>query len=142
MGIRNKARFQRTKGGRRNPNATFSWQRSPPLPHDFDLSGLWKLTPLQEDTDIVHFMFQHEPGSNIFTGHQRGFDTIRDGSIVGDVISWRVDVFRVTGRIEDEGCRLTAIEVRSDLESDFLVVYSGEREEEEEESSRGTCAVC
>lgn len=115
-----------------------TWQRHAPLPDDFDLSGWWRLTPV-EDGDIVNFMFYHEPKSKIFTGRQRDFAEIRDGCLNGELIEWRVDVFRITGRIEAEGHRLVDLEVRSDLDPDFVAVYIGEREQE---PAQGLCAVC
>merc|ERR1712194_917921 len=115
------------------------WQRPPPLPDDLNISGWWTLTPVEDGGDVVNFVLHHEPGSNTFSGYQKDFDAIRDGLIDGDCIEWKVDVFRIKGRLEAEGRRLTAMEVTSDLDASFLVVYEGLREEE---PANGLCAVC
>merc|ERR1712106_1272621 len=115
------------------------WQRPPPLPDDLNISGWWTLTPVEDGGDVVNFVLHHEPGSKTFSGYQKDFDAIRDGLIDGDRIEWKVDVFRIKGRLEAEGRRLTAMEVTSDLDASFFIVYEGLREEE---PANGLCAVC
>lgn len=126
-------------------DTTCEWKRTAPLPDDFDLSGRWRLTPVEEGgNDIVHFSFQHQPRSKSFTGHQHDFDAIHEGSINGDQLQWKVDVFSICGKVDPEGQHLFSVEVRSSSDSEFLAVYNGEREEEpiEEEPAQDLCAVC
>jgi hypothetical protein len=115
------------------------WQSVPPLPEDMDLSGWWRLIPAGCEADVVNFRFDHTPGSTTFAGYQKDYDEIRNGCITGEIIEWTVDVFRITGRIVSDGRRLADLEVRSELDSDFLMTYRGERSED---PTPGLCAIC
>lgn len=118
-----------------------AWTRPVPLPENLNLSGWWKFTPI-EDGDVVHFMLNHDPSSKAIGGHNTDFQRIQEGRIDGDFIQWKVDVFTVRGRIDDEGHRLVDLEVTSDLDHRFVVVYHAVRDEDHSLLAQGTCAVC
>merc|ERR1711963_693337 len=85
--------------------------------------------------DTVHFWFEHKPGSKTFTGFQKDLGDISEGRIRDNIIEWRVDVFFIRGRIENQGCHLAGVEVQSE---GFHEVYTGVRST----GPQGMCAVC
>jgi len=115
-----------------------TWQRSCPLPDDFNLSGWWTLTPDASDGgDIVHVYFEHQPGEKQFSGHQKDFTELRNGKIEGLSIRWIVDDFWVRGRFTSEGRLITDIEVHSP-HTGFSARFTAARSSLE----GGICVVC
>mmetsp|Transcript_76422 Transcript_76422/g.181785 ORF Transcript_76422/g.181785 Transcript_76422/m.181785 type:complete len:503 (+) Transcript_76422:120-1628(+) len=118
--------------------AQCQWQQPLPLPENFDLTGWWTLSPAGPDSgDVVHVRFEHSPGSETFTGHQKDFTEIKDGILEGRWIYWVVDDFLVKGHLENEGRLIAGIEVLCP-QTGFKARFSAKRSVLE----AGLCSVC
>uniref|UniRef100_A0A7S4PSQ5 Thioesterase domain-containing protein n=1 Tax=Alexandrium monilatum TaxID=311494 RepID=A0A7S4PSQ5_9DINO len=68
------------------------------------LAGSWTLHG--EDSEQFHYVFEHEPGSETFTGRLLDDTELREGRVQEGRVEWKIGDFHLSGTLDDGWQRL------------------------------------
>jgi len=105
------------------PSAEPQEEDAGPPPAVPNVSGLWVMD--SDKGEKSFFTFEQPPGSEAFAGRQEGFADITSGRVQGSHVEWMVWDLHCAGRLEEDGWRMSDIQVRKD--SHIVGRYTGVR---------------